>query len=162
MNQHLPRRSPANPPGGIFDINAPPKSSERPSLNWHWSPEAIEAFMGTAFKEGRKTLRIGDGLSAAMGVDGTPIFHAQVEQLITVLGTDPVLSARVLKLYPNAEDGLCYLKVDMDLVRFVILNHLDPAIDERILEEGLDVEAIAAAEQDIAGEDSAAGEEEPV
>lgn len=138
----------------------PPRSEpERPTLAWQWSPDAIEAFMATAFAEGRKAMRVGEGLNAAMGVDGPAIFHRQIDVLITTLGTDPVLSGRVLKLRPNADDGLCYLKVDMDLVRFVILNSLDPAIDARILAEGLDEQAIGEATADIAREDATATEE---
>lgn len=150
-------------PNQILDATLPPMPApERPTLAWQWSPDAIEAFMATAFAEGRKAMRVGEGLNAAMGIDGPAIFHRQIDVLITTLGTDPVLSGRVLKLRPNADDGLCYLKVDMDLVRFVLLNSLDPAIDARILEEGLDEQGIEEATADIEQEDAAAATEEPV
>lgn len=93
-----------------------------------WSKEAREAFMRTA-ASGNGRFNVAAGLDAALRLDGPVLAATILEKMI------PHLAAlnRTLVLKPGA-DGTVVLKVDEDLIRFVIQNHVPAEADARILE----------------------------
>lgn len=102
-----------------------------------WSAEARNAFLGAAAK-GNGRFNIGAGLDAALRHDGPALAATILERMI------PHLAAlgRELILKPGP-DGVVRLKVDEDLIRFVIQNHVPPEADARMVDEAEAAEPLA-------------------
>jgi hypothetical protein len=93
-----------------------------------WSKEAREAFLSAAAK-GNGRFNVAAGLDAALRLDGPVLAATILEKMIPHLAS----LNRTLVLKPGA-DGTVVLKVDEDLIRFVIQNHVPAEADARILE----------------------------
>lgn len=100
---------------------------ETPRLRWDWSPEAMAAF--TRETGLLKIPRLSAGLSAALEVEAPRIFEAQVEGMIHAITAHPVLGGRILRLKAGP-DGLCHLKLDADLLHFILFDEM-PAEEGR-------------------------------
>ena len=96
-----------------------------------WSKEARDAFLAAAAK-GNGRFNVGAGLDAALRFDGPALAATILERMIPHLAS----LGRELILKPGP-DGVVRLKVDEDLIRFVIQNYVPDDVDARILDEGV-------------------------
>ena len=94
-----------------------------------WSKEARDAFLSAAAK-GNGRFNIGAGLDAALRLDGPMLAATILERMIPHLAS----LNRTLVLKPGP-DGQVVLKVDEDLIRFVVQNHVPAEADARMLDE---------------------------
>lgn len=94
-----------------------------------WSKEAREAFLRVA-AAGNGRFNVSAGLDAALRHDGPALAATILEKMI------PHLAAlgRELILKPGP-DGVVRLKVDEDLIRFVIQNAVPAEADARMVED---------------------------
>lgn len=104
---------------------------------WGWSTEACEAFAAAAVQDGGR-IAIRKGLEAALTVDAGALFRRQLDGLVDLLSTHPVLGSRAVLLHPDP-DGTVRLRIDRDLLRFVLMNELPLTMDPVVAaEEHLD------------------------
>lgn len=118
-----------------------PEPEDASSPEWAWSPEACAAFVRAATtrkasiipssgEKAKTRLNVRAGLRAAMEADIERIFGTVLTHAVDRLANHPLTRDRVLVLNA-APDGKAYLKVDRDLVMFVLFNIVPGAVDER-------------------------------
>jgi hypothetical protein len=124
--------------GGAPEAVTGPRPGEptiRPTMLWDWTPDALEAFLkDSGWAGGKLRLKVKQGLNAALAVDAPAIFQQQLDGLVEMLTTHPVLGDRVIVLDAQA-NGKAYLKVDADLIRYILTDELPEGVRERMRAE---------------------------
>lgn len=106
-------------------VSTAPKQEEA-KFKWDWSREALGAFVRVA--QLPRIKRLGTALSAALEVEAPLLFKAQLDGMVTVLTTHPILGKRVLKL-KNADGAEINLTIDRELIEYILYDTL-PAVKE--------------------------------
>jgi hypothetical protein len=115
------------------------------SPEWAWSPAACAAFVQAATarkasiipssgEKAKARFNIRAGLRAAMETDIERIFGTVLVHVVERLTTHPFTRDRVLVIKAQP-DGKAYLKVDRDLIQFILFNTVPEAVDERFRAE---------------------------
>lgn len=103
-----------------------------------WSDEARQAFCRAS-----GLLRVPfltRALNAALAADAPRLFEQWAEGMIATITTHPVLGGRVIRLTPDA-DGAVTLRLDADLLRFILFNELPEGLHLTDVADGEEEEA---------------------